>query len=216
MCSIPPPPCARSARRWSGSASGKWRVHGVGVGGFAQPAGPLDFGNSGTGCRLALGAVAGCPITGDVRRRCVTAQAADAPHPGPAGKDGRARRRAGRRRPAAADAAGRGRPDPDHLRVAGAVGAAQIGGAARRPRRARRDHGDRGRGDARSHRAPAETFRRQDHQQAARPARPPHRAAGPARARAGERHGAGRSVLGGVPAGRRADRAGLRADPGSR
>ena len=31
--------------------------------GFAQPAGPLDFGNSGTGCRLVMGAVAGCPIT---------------------------------------------------------------------------------------------------------------------------------------------------------
>jgi 3-phosphoshikimate 1-carboxyvinyltransferase len=42
---------------------GLWRVHGVGVGGFAQPDGPLDFGNSGTGCRLAIGAVAGCPIT---------------------------------------------------------------------------------------------------------------------------------------------------------
>jgi 3-phosphoshikimate 1-carboxyvinyltransferase len=42
---------------------GLWRIHGVGVGGFAQPAGPLDFGNSGTGCRLALGAVAGSPVT---------------------------------------------------------------------------------------------------------------------------------------------------------
>jgi 3-phosphoshikimate 1-carboxyvinyltransferase len=42
---------------------GKWSVHGVGVGGFAEPAAALDFGNSGTGCRLALGAVAGCPIT---------------------------------------------------------------------------------------------------------------------------------------------------------
>ncbi len=40
-----------------------WRVLGVGVGGFAEPAAPLDFGNSGTGCRLAMGAVAGCPIT---------------------------------------------------------------------------------------------------------------------------------------------------------
>jgi 3-phosphoshikimate 1-carboxyvinyltransferase len=40
-----------------------WSVHGVGVGGFAQPAAPLDFGNSGTGCRLVMGAVAGCPIT---------------------------------------------------------------------------------------------------------------------------------------------------------
>ena len=41
---------------------GIWRIHGVGVGGFAEPARPLDFGNSGTGCRLVLGAVAGCPI----------------------------------------------------------------------------------------------------------------------------------------------------------
>ena len=40
-----------------------WQVRGVGVAGFAQPAAPLDFGNSGTGCRLVMGAVAGCPIT---------------------------------------------------------------------------------------------------------------------------------------------------------
>lgn len=42
---------------------GVWHVWGVGVGGFAEPAGPLDFGNSGTGCRLVVGAVAGCGIT---------------------------------------------------------------------------------------------------------------------------------------------------------
>jgi 3-phosphoshikimate 1-carboxyvinyltransferase len=41
----------------------QWRVRGVGVGGFAMPAAPLDFGNSGTGCRLMLGAVGGCPVT---------------------------------------------------------------------------------------------------------------------------------------------------------
>ncbi len=40
-----------------------WLVHGVGVAGFAPPQAPLDFGNSGTGCRLVMGAVAGCPIT---------------------------------------------------------------------------------------------------------------------------------------------------------
>jgi 3-phosphoshikimate 1-carboxyvinyltransferase len=39
-----------------------WSLHGVGVAGFAQPQVPLDFGNSGTGCRLVMGAVAGCPI----------------------------------------------------------------------------------------------------------------------------------------------------------
>ncbi len=45
------------------SGAGEWRLRGVGVGGFAAPAQNLDFGNSGTGCRLMLGAVAGCPIT---------------------------------------------------------------------------------------------------------------------------------------------------------
>jgi len=42
---------------------GAWRINGVGVAGFAEPGAPLDFGNSGTGCRLVIGAVAGCPIT---------------------------------------------------------------------------------------------------------------------------------------------------------
>jgi 3-phosphoshikimate 1-carboxyvinyltransferase len=45
------------------TSDGLWRVHGVGVGGFVQPAEPLYFGNSGTGCRLVMGAVAGCPVT---------------------------------------------------------------------------------------------------------------------------------------------------------
>jgi 3-phosphoshikimate 1-carboxyvinyltransferase len=39
-----------------------WTVRGVGVAGFKEPQNPLDFGNSGTGCRLAMGAVAGSPI----------------------------------------------------------------------------------------------------------------------------------------------------------
>ncbi|HWM46276.1 MAG TPA: 3-phosphoshikimate 1-carboxyvinyltransferase [Xanthobacteraceae bacterium] len=42
---------------------GDWEVHGVGVSGFAQPQSTLDFGNSGTGCRLMMGAVVGCPVT---------------------------------------------------------------------------------------------------------------------------------------------------------
>jgi 3-phosphoshikimate 1-carboxyvinyltransferase len=45
------------------TGEGIWQVDGVGVGGFAAPATPLDFGNSGTGCRLVIGAVAGCPVT---------------------------------------------------------------------------------------------------------------------------------------------------------
>lgn len=44
------------------TGEGAWSVHGVGVGGFKAPAAPLDFGNSGTGCRLSMGAVAGCPV----------------------------------------------------------------------------------------------------------------------------------------------------------
>jgi 3-phosphoshikimate 1-carboxyvinyltransferase len=42
---------------------GTWQVDGVGVAGCAAPNAPLDFGNSGTGCRLIMGVVAGCPIT---------------------------------------------------------------------------------------------------------------------------------------------------------
>jgi 3-phosphoshikimate 1-carboxyvinyltransferase len=42
---------------------GAWTVDGVGVGGFAPPPETLDFGNSGTGCRLVMGAVAGAPVT---------------------------------------------------------------------------------------------------------------------------------------------------------
>src|SRR6478735_9085981 len=45
------------------TGEGAWTVRGVGVGGFREPASALDFGNSGTGCRLVMGAVAGCPIT---------------------------------------------------------------------------------------------------------------------------------------------------------
>jgi 3-phosphoshikimate 1-carboxyvinyltransferase len=45
------------------TGEGAWRVHGVGVGGLREPSVVLDFGNSGTGCRLVMGAVAGCPIT---------------------------------------------------------------------------------------------------------------------------------------------------------
>ncbi|MFA5120208.1 3-phosphoshikimate 1-carboxyvinyltransferase [Zavarzinia sp.] len=42
---------------------GHWQVDGVGVGGLTEPADVLDMGNSGTGARLLMGAVAGHPIT---------------------------------------------------------------------------------------------------------------------------------------------------------
>lgn len=42
---------------------GEWKVNGVGVGGFAEPEGVIDCGNSGTGVRLIMGAMATTPIT---------------------------------------------------------------------------------------------------------------------------------------------------------
>jgi len=42
---------------------GNWSVHGVGVGGFAEPANVIDCGNSGTGVRLIMGAMSTSPIT---------------------------------------------------------------------------------------------------------------------------------------------------------
>ena len=42
---------------------GDWTVHGVGVGGFAEPDQVIDCGNSGTGVRLIMGAMATCPIS---------------------------------------------------------------------------------------------------------------------------------------------------------
>jgi 3-phosphoshikimate 1-carboxyvinyltransferase len=52
---------------------GAWRVWGTGVGGWAAPEVELDFGNSGTGSRLVMGAMATTPIqavfTGDASLR---------------------------------------------------------------------------------------------------------------------------------------------------
>ncbi len=42
---------------------GTWRVRGLGTGGLRSPAGPIDFGNSGTGSRLAAGLIATTPLT---------------------------------------------------------------------------------------------------------------------------------------------------------
>jgi 3-phosphoshikimate 1-carboxyvinyltransferase len=42
---------------------GRWRVKGTGVGNWNSPKSELDFGNSGTGSRLVMGAMATTPIT---------------------------------------------------------------------------------------------------------------------------------------------------------
>ncbi|MDP1910666.1 MAG: 3-phosphoshikimate 1-carboxyvinyltransferase, partial [Hyphomicrobium sp.] len=43
-------------------AEGRWRVNGLGVGTLLAPREALDFGNAGTGSRLAMGVVAGHPF----------------------------------------------------------------------------------------------------------------------------------------------------------
>ena len=48
-------------------ADGTWLVEGVGVGGLKSPKGDLDFGNSGTGVRLAMGLMASTDLTA----RCI-------------------------------------------------------------------------------------------------------------------------------------------------
>ncbi len=48
---------------------GRWTVNGLGTGGLMEPKMPIDFGNAGTGVRLAIGLASTCPIqakfTGD-------------------------------------------------------------------------------------------------------------------------------------------------------
>jgi len=55
------------------TGDGTWSVDGLGVGGLAQPDEILDFGNAGTGARLALGLLAGnsisATLTGDASLR---------------------------------------------------------------------------------------------------------------------------------------------------
>ena len=118
---------------------------------FAQPDGVLDFGNSGTGCRLVMGAVAGCPsratFDGDASlRKRPMQRILD-----PLELMGARALEHARRRPAAAHARRRARSDPDRLSHAGALGADQVGGAARRPCRAGRNDGDREREASRDH-----------------------------------------------------------------
>ena len=189
-----------------------WSIHGTGVGGFAEPRGPLDFGNSGTGCRLALGAVAGCPITatfdGDASLRSRPMRRVLDPL-----------ERIGAR--AVVSANGRlpltlkGARDPMPIVFEPPVPSAQLKSATLlgRPCGARRDGRRRSRGDARSHRENAHPFRRASARRSDRQRRPPHHADRPAGTRAAAGRGAGRSVLGGVSADRGAAGARLRGDP---
>ncbi|MDQ0504911.1 3-phosphoshikimate 1-carboxyvinyltransferase [Xanthobacter agilis] len=55
--------CRALGARAERLGAGEWVVDGVGARGLVSPAAPLDFGNSGTGVRLMMGAVAGQDIT---------------------------------------------------------------------------------------------------------------------------------------------------------
>lgn len=60
--------CTAAAMRSFGASvtresAGRWRVAGCGRQGFQQPVSPIDFGNSGTGVRLTMGAAAAFPIS---------------------------------------------------------------------------------------------------------------------------------------------------------
>src|SRR6202020_623392 len=120
-----------------------WSVRGVGVAGLAPPEAPLDFGNSGTGCRLVMGAVAGCPVTavfdgdaslrGRPMRRGLDPLELIGARGGGGGGGG----------PPAADAPRRARSAADPLPHPGGIGADQIRGAAGGSRRPRRNHRDR-------------------------------------------------------------------------
>ena len=127
-----------------------WEVLGRGVGGLAEPAGDIDFGNSGTGMRLMMGVIAGHDMRGQVRSGDASLSRR------PMGRVLKPLMQMGleveerRQGDAAADAA---RHAPICCRSntpAGAVGADQVGRAARRAACA-------GRHDGRSRRKPPAT-----------------------------------------------------------
>ncbi len=90
---------------------GTWRVQGLGVGGLLEPTHVIDYGNAGTGVRLAMG-IAGShsfatTFTGDG----LAGEAADGARVRSAAAHGRAGAGAGGRQ-AAGDHQGAGRADP--------------------------------------------------------------------------------------------------------
>ena len=149
-------------------APGRWRIRGPGIGALLPPRATLDFGNAGTGSRLMMGVVGGHGITATFDGDAIAAQAPDGPNSGPAAADGGRGPVAGGGRALPDRAEGRPRPGADPLQNARRLGADQVGRAARRPQRPRRDDGHRGRGLARPHREDADPLRGRGHGQLAR------------------------------------------------
>ena len=94
--------------------NGEWTVHGVGVGGFAEPDQVIDCGNSGTGCAPDHGRHGHLADHSDLHRRCQSEQAPDGPGDRSAGAVWHAIGRP-RRRAAANDHRRRGRAGPGAL-----------------------------------------------------------------------------------------------------
>ncbi len=131
-----------------------WRIRG---GDWRDPGHPLFFGNSGTGCRLALGASGRTRRRGDLRRRPESAKPADGARHRAARPHGRDNRDARRTASGAAFARHRQR---DRIPAPRRLGASEIRDPSRSARRARNDDHHRADADARSHRAHACSFRR--------------------------------------------------------
>ena len=135
----------------------------------------------------------------DLHRRRQPARAPDGPDHRSAGAVRRRGARAAGR--PAADHADRGaRPDPGAVHDTDALGAGEVGGAARRAERAGRDRGDREGADARPYRADAAGLRRRGAERGHRRGAG-HHAARPARAQPADDRGAARPELGGVSGG---------------
>ena len=140
---------------------GEWSVHGVGVGGFAEPEAVIDCGNSGTGVRLIMGTMATSAIsatfTGDASLRSrPMARITD-----PLALFGtRSFGRKGGRLPMTL--VGAADPTPVQYTFADAVRPGEICGSFGGPERARRNRCDRARGDPRPYRADAGRIWRRD------------------------------------------------------
>ena len=160
-----------------------------------------------------MGAVAGCPITavfdGDASLRSRPMRRVLDPLALMGAKVVRQRRR----RPAAADAAGRTRSLADPLPHAGGLGPDQVRGAAGGAGGAGNHHRDRDRGQPRPYRTDAEAFRRADRLDQRGQPRPQDRADRTTRTARRRCRGAGRSVIGGVSDRRGPDCRGLRPRP---
>ena len=192
-------------------SNGKVTVRGQGIGGLRAPSAPLDFGNSGTGEPAHARRHRRPRHASRADGRCLVAAAADGPRARAACRHGPCKPT---RKPDRATlplvVRGTSRPPPHRLRPSRAVGASEVGRAARRSSRAGPHHGDRALGDARPHRAHAGIFRRRARRRGAGRGRPRGHGVRRRRTSRREHRRAGRSEFRRVPDRRGADCSRLR------